>query len=62
VLAVAFSPTGPRLATLSADNLVRIYSLQIEDLRAMAARVTRPLTASDCQTYQLDAPCMPEEP
>jgi len=49
---VAFSPDGNRLATVSDDGTVRIYVLPIEELVALArTRVSRTLTAEECQRY-----------
>ncbi|MBI3242691.1 MAG: protein kinase [Chloroflexi bacterium] len=48
----AFSPDGMRLVTTSADRTARVYVLPIEDLIALAqSRVTRSLTAEECQQY-----------
>ena len=52
VYAVAFSPDGSRLATSGRDHIVRIYALNINDLIAAArARITRTLTADECQKF-----------
>lgn len=49
---VAFSPDGSQLATASRDGTNRIYLLKIKDLVALARqRVTRSLTADECQQY-----------
>jgi WD40 repeat protein len=54
VKGVAFSPSdnGSHLAVASADGVVRIFLLQIEELLALAqTRVTRSLTTEECQKY-----------
>jgi WD40 repeat protein len=49
---VAFSPDGSQLAVASRDGTARIYFLKLEDLVALAKRrVTRSLTAEECQQY-----------
>jgi WD40 repeat protein len=49
---VAFSPDGAHVATSSADGTVRIYVLDTDELAALArSRVTRSLTAEECQKY-----------
>ena len=48
---VDFDPTGVYLAA-SGDSGIRVYTLQIEDLVALAkSRVTRSLTTEECQKY-----------
>lgn len=55
---VAFSPDGLQLAVASRDGTDRIYLLRIEDLIALAKqRVTRSLTAEECQQYLHAAEC-----
>jgi WD40 repeat protein/tetratricopeptide (TPR) repeat protein len=50
VLGVAFSPDGKRLATANWDGTVPVYALDVKDLVSLAlARVTRPLTAPECE-------------
>ena len=59
---VAFSPDGSQLAVASRDGTDRIYLLKIEDLMALAKqRVTRSLTAEECQQY-LHVPTCPAAP
>jgi choline dehydrogenase-like flavoprotein len=49
---VSFNPDGSQLAVASRDGTNRIYLLKIEDLVALAKqRVTRSLTAEECQQY-----------
>lgn len=58
VFGVAFSPDGNQLATAGADGTIRIYTLRIDDLIALAkSRLTRPLTADECQKYLHQAVC-----
>jgi WD40 repeat protein len=52
---VSLSPDGSRLAT--ADGSVRIWTLDLDELVAIAQRrLTRPLTDAECVTYHVD-PC-----
>jgi WD40 repeat protein len=52
VSGVAFSPDGRRLITSGFDGTTRIYVLPIEELVALAqSRVTRSLTAEECQRF-----------
>jgi WD40 repeat protein/DNA-binding SARP family transcriptional activator len=61
VSGVSFSPDGTRLATSSQDGTVRVYSLQIEDLIALAhSHLTRDFTQAECQQY-LHLETCPEE-
>lgn len=56
VFGVSFSPDGNQLATAGADETIRTYTLQIEDLVALAySRLTRTLTADECQKYLHEA-------
>lgn len=58
VFGAAFSPDGSHLATAGADGSVRIYTLQLEDLIALArSRLTRSLTVEECQKYLHLAEC-----
>jgi WD40 repeat protein len=64
VTAVAFSPTdhSAHLAVASADGIVRMFLLQIDELLAVAkARITRTLTVAECQEYLHVEQC-PAEP
>jgi WD40 repeat protein/transcriptional regulator with XRE-family HTH domain len=52
VFGVSFSPDGKQLATAGADGTLRTYTLQLEELVALARwRVTRALTAEECHKY-----------
>lgn len=52
VSGLAFSPDGTRLATSGQDGTVRVYLLRTDALMALArSRLTRPLTAEECQRY-----------
>jgi WD40 repeat protein/transcriptional regulator with XRE-family HTH domain len=52
VFGVSFSPDDNQLATAGADGTVRTYSLQLEELVALArSRVTRALTEEECHKY-----------
>lgn len=58
VFGVAFSPDGKRLVTAGADGSVRLFTLLPEDLVALAReRVTRTLTAEECQKFLHRVPC-----
>jgi WD40 repeat protein len=64
VYGVAFSPTdnGSHLAIASNDGVVRILTLQTDELLEIAeSRVTRPLTTAECQKYLHVEQC-PSEP
>jgi WD40 repeat protein len=57
---VVFSPDGRRLATACQDGTSRVYALPIEDLVAIAkSRVTRALTADECEKFLHAAQCPP---
>jgi len=48
----AFSPDDTRVATAGRDGLVRVFTLDLEELIALAqSRVTRSLTRAECQQY-----------
>jgi WD40 repeat protein len=54
VYGVAFSPSdhGSHLALASNDGVVRILTLQMDELLALAqSRVTRSLTSAECKKY-----------
>ena len=58
VYRVAWSPDGRRLATASRDGTSRNYVVELDDLLALAhSRVTRSLTAEECQKYLHQADC-----
>ena len=48
-LEFSFSPDGKHLATAGADGSIRTYTLQLDQLIALArARLTRTLTNEEC--------------
>jgi WD40 repeat protein/transcriptional regulator with XRE-family HTH domain len=52
VFGASFSPDGNQLATAGADGTVRIYTLRMYDLIALAkSRLTRSLTDEECRKY-----------
>jgi WD40 repeat protein len=52
VFGVSFSPDGERLATAGADGSIRIFTLQFDQLVALArARLTRTLTDAECRKF-----------
>lgn len=52
VFGISFSPDGTRLASAGADGSVRTYTLQLDDLVALArARLTRALTDEECHKF-----------
>jgi WD40 repeat protein/transcriptional regulator with XRE-family HTH domain len=52
VFGVSFSPDGNHLATAGADGTVRFYTLQMNELVALAqSRLTRSLTLEECQIF-----------
>ena len=58
VFSASFSPNGNQLATAGADGTIRIYTLRIDDLIALArARLTRTLTNEECQKFLHVATC-----
>jgi WD40 repeat protein len=60
VWGVAFSPDGTHLATASVDETVRVYAMHIKDVMVLArTRVTRSLTAEECQRYLHIEQCPP---
>jgi len=49
---VAFTQDGSQLAVSSSDGVIRVYTLKVEDLLALArSRVTRSLTLAECQKF-----------
>ena len=60
VYGVAFSPDGKRLATASGDGTVQVYALDLRELLNLGrSRITRRLTAEECQRYFQSATCPP---
>ncbi len=58
VMGVTFHPDGSKLALSSGDGVIRVYTLKIIDLVALAqSRVTRSLTAAECQKYLHSSSC-----
>ena len=52
VFGASFSPDGNQLATAGADGTIRIYTLRMDDLIALAkSRLTRSLTEEECRKY-----------
>jgi WD40 repeat protein len=52
IFGVAISGDGTRLATAGQDRVARVYLLNVEDLvKPARTRVTRSLTAEECQKY-----------
>jgi WD40 repeat protein/DNA-binding XRE family transcriptional regulator len=52
VFGVSFSPDGERLSTAGADGSIRTYTLQLDNLIALArSRLTRTLTNEECQMF-----------
>ena len=57
---VAFSPDGKRLATASGDGTVQVYAFSLRELLNLArSRITRTLTAEECQRYFQSGTCPP---
>jgi WD40 repeat protein/DNA-binding XRE family transcriptional regulator len=58
VFSVSFSPDESHLATAGADGTLRIFSLRLEDLVALAqTRVTRALTVDECRKFLHQETC-----
>jgi len=52
VFGVALSPDGRHAATAGGDGTLRLYTLEMDELAALArARVTRSLTTEECRQY-----------
>jgi len=55
---VAFTPAGERLVTMWADGVTRVWTLDLDELVAIArARVTRGLTTAECEQYLHSSSC-----
>ncbi len=58
VFAADFSPDDRHLAAAVGDGTVRVYTLEMEELKALAReRVSRVLTAEECRIYLHSAEC-----
>ena len=58
---LAFSPDGTRLASSSPDGTTRVYTLDVDELVALAqSRLTRWFTPAECQHYLHVDECPPE--
>jgi WD40 repeat protein/DNA-binding SARP family transcriptional activator len=58
---LAFSPDGTRLASSSVDGTTRVYTLDVDELVALAqSRLTRWFTLAECQQYLHLDECPPE--
>jgi WD40 repeat protein/DNA-binding SARP family transcriptional activator len=58
---LAFSPDGTRLASSSLDGTTRVYTLDLDELVALAqSRLTRWFTLAECQQYLHMDECPPE--
>lgn len=58
VFGVSFSPDGRQLATAGADGAVRTYTLDLDELAALAqSRLTRTLTNEECRKFLRQAAC-----
>lgn len=55
--AVDFFPNGRHVAVGTLDGFARVYTLDVDELRAIAeSRVTRSLTTEECVRFNFD-PC-----
>jgi WD40 repeat protein/transcriptional regulator with XRE-family HTH domain len=62
VFGVAFNPEGDRLATAGADGSIRIYTLKLDQLIALAKeRLTRTLTDEECRKFLHTEACPPQD-
>jgi WD40 repeat protein len=58
VMGVTFHPDSSKLALSSSDGVIRVYTLKTIDLLTLAqSRVTRSLTAAECQKYLHSSSC-----
>jgi WD40 repeat protein/transcriptional regulator with XRE-family HTH domain len=52
VFGVSFNLDGTELATAGADGTIRVYTMQLEDLKTLAReRITRTLTDEECRKF-----------
>jgi WD40 repeat protein len=52
VFSVAFSPDGSRLASVGTEGIVRVWTLDLDELIEIAKdELTRTLTDEECQRY-----------
>ncbi|HUF58178.1 MAG TPA: hypothetical protein VMR89_01640 [Actinomycetota bacterium] len=51
VSGVAFGPDGRRLVSAGPDGVVRVWTLDLDELIEIADEVTRELTDDECRQY-----------
>jgi hypothetical protein len=58
IVALAFTEDGSRLAVASADGVVRLHMIDLEDQIELAQeRLSRELTDEECQRYPSVSSC-----